>query len=579
MVGQVSQEERARSEAYCGNSSELSSMSSEQSPTVMSSASFRSHGFHPYHTSKEVHGLASESVNMSENSRWTMPMATSKCSKFERHALNFQHESSFSDWVAATNLISDNREPSHVTDSSAAFRQKQFFFDLFTSTQQSDGHASVNSSGTRRQCQSTNGIIMIPLESNEKVEGERHLPRETPAEEVLIPWRKGGFSPAFQPSDGKQSSESTYSSHSVYMERHWGTGSVIVPRQNLPLQPLWSAVKHMRRVTRNFFKRKQYQHLNERLREDQSVISMKSYSSDIQLLPSPSNAPVFGLPGLLLGTWAAATIPLESEVPRTQNIGDIDAYADVASHYILPEEFHHGQDLSSGLKHQSQPVTLGIASNSDNISPSTGWVSPSARCSFISSSRSTSWNPSAVSTNNNTRVNEESFFDRSTIRAVNYPHSIVEGSSVKEPEVDSQGKQIKFINPNDSNIKAHHSVDAKVVSDSSGSFRSVEGLSNQTSNERELEQLHSNRLYFPYSQTHDQNLAMMFSRHIDADTGNEDWSNVSDSTTTSESASESVGGNAHSLSLSIKSEADNASLAALDWAITREISKVSISEE
>ena len=64
------------------------------------------------------------------------------------------------------------------------------------------------------------------------------------------------------------------------------------------------------------FNHRQYHHLNKgniALQEDPSVVSMKSYSCHVHLLPPHMTAARADLPNVMLGTFAAATMPVKQQ--------------------------------------------------------------------------------------------------------------------------------------------------------------------------------------------------------------------------------------------------------------------------
>lgn len=206
-VGQVgSSKQRAKSDT---SSSELSSVSSE---SAVKSNDYRLQLFGSSNTSKAA------SYDRSETSRCTMPMTQAK---FERVRFVNNMDISFVDWKAASRVISEYRNPTNVTDVVAAQRQKQFFFDMYTS------HVQSSSSDSNR-------VSASSLDSCVRYDSKALEP-STCEVALLVPWRRGGFSGAFRTSDGKPSEESE-SSRSLYME-NWARKDFVSSRQSSRTHP------------------------------------------------------------------------------------------------------------------------------------------------------------------------------------------------------------------------------------------------------------------------------------------------------------------------------------------------------
>lgn len=123
----------------------------------------------------------------------------------------------------------------------------------------------------------------------------------------FVPWRKAGFSPSLQLSDSRPS------------ESESSTGESIVPVSSKRLDVFRPAKVVFTRYKKNssvkdwfsFKKRnRQYHHLHRDLsmQEDTDVLSMNTYSSQMNLLPIEAVTRT-NLPNLVLGTFAAATMP------------------------------------------------------------------------------------------------------------------------------------------------------------------------------------------------------------------------------------------------------------------------------
>ncbi len=117
----------------------------------------------------------------------------------------------------------------------------------------------------------------------------------------LVPWRKEGFSPSLQLSDSRN--ESTTSSEETNVPE-------VKKRLDL-LRPAKAVFAKYKMRTKFSFKKRQYHSLRREhcIEEDSEVHSMNSYSSHVNLLPV-QNASRADLPNLVLGTFAAATMPV-----------------------------------------------------------------------------------------------------------------------------------------------------------------------------------------------------------------------------------------------------------------------------
>jgi len=127
----------------------------------------------------------------------------------------------------------------------------------------------------------------------------------------FVPWRKAGFSPSLQLSDSRPS------------ESESSAGESIVPVSSKRLDVFRPAKAAFTRYKKNssvkdwfsFKKRnRQYHHLHRdvSMQEDTDVHSMNSYSSQMNLLPIEAITRA-DLPNLVLGTFAAATMPTRNQ--------------------------------------------------------------------------------------------------------------------------------------------------------------------------------------------------------------------------------------------------------------------------
>jgi hypothetical protein len=524
-VGQVgSSKQRAKSDA---SSSELSSVSSE--PAVKSN-DYRLRLFGSSNTSKGA------SYDRSETSRCTMPMTQAK---FERVRFGNNLDISFVDWKAASRVISEYRNPTNVTDVVAAQRQKQFFFDMYTS------HVQSSSSDSNR-------VSASSLDSCVRYDSKA-LESSTCEEALLVPWRRGGFSCAFKTSDGKPSEESE-SSRSFYME-NWARKDFISPRQSSRTHPVHSLFKRAKVVVQSWFKHKQYQNLNGRLHEDLSVISMQSYSSSVQLIPTPRSGEAFGLPELLLGTWAAATIPVGApkRSPMARSLeSDVETAFDNITTNPRSEEHMSCQAKSALLGIQRRDLDSGPC----GLESSTGWSSSSIRHgSFISSCSSTTWNHE-----NNISCGA---------RVVDVSQAVSEDYSTIESCLGSKTEEVKSYSDRASLNIVSDSSESKEMSAALGRMRFGVVNPNEICSSSSPKKAHDCTFFMmPANIRADASSIQQFSTRM-----SEDWShNVSDSSASSESGSIDKDENDHSLSVSLESGSDIA-FQALEWAITQEVSK------
>ena len=140
----------------------------------------------------------------------------------------------------------------------------------------------------------------------------RQLSLKTSTESVsnrhaFVPWRKEGFSPSLQLSDDKQSNETATSSEESNPPDARKRLEFFRPAKAV-------LVKFAKRTTAKdwfSFKKRQYHYLRREhyIEDDSEVLSMNSYSSHVNLLPVKA-ASRANLPNLVLGTFAAATMPI-----------------------------------------------------------------------------------------------------------------------------------------------------------------------------------------------------------------------------------------------------------------------------
>jgi hypothetical protein len=186
------------------------------------------------------------------------------------------------------------------------------------------------------------------------------------------------------------------------------------------------------------FKKRQYHHLRREhcVEEDSEVLSMNSYSSHVNLLPVEAAARA-DLPNLVLGTFAAATMPIGkqkvvSSKPHLERVGEGhdrgrstghddggasaagEPAAEVGQRALEPAQHGHDPDVHEGdgvLRQQasaettiSTRITLHISSFDVNVREETDSESFSAysRSDFESSAPTSSAPSSSVSSSTDT---------------------------------------------------------------------------------------------------------------------------------------------------------------------------------
>lgn len=275
-IGQVS---TAKNDANSSNPSELSSMTSDHTTSGLGSSEcdelFRS---------SQVSTRSGEKYTLT---RFITPNISDNITTSEKCVVRF-HNQSFADWSVACELLAEKKDRDQIINS-AAVNQQHLFFRPLTSPSSFDISGTSVSSGINP----SNNFFPPPTLG----------PSELPSDGILVPWRKVGRTSAFEP--GIMQSKDPNSLRSIDIEHSNGLFSL---KHMSDLRALRAIVKRFKSITRSWCKRKQYQNIKE-LHEDLSVISMRSYASTIQLIPTPNTANVFYLPNLILGTWAAAAAP------------------------------------------------------------------------------------------------------------------------------------------------------------------------------------------------------------------------------------------------------------------------------
>lgn len=434
------------------------------------------------------------------------------------------------------------------------------------------------------------------LVSMSKEGAEKHV---TPTGEVLIPWRKGGFSSTYQPSDGKQSGESACSSQSTRMEQ-WDSCRLTGSKQSsvaLFARPVRFLLLRVKSNVKGWFKRQQYQNLNGRLHEDPSVISMQSYSSKMQLLPSPYT-PLFGLPNLILGTWAAATIPVEPKqsVDAREKFGD-----DRIKHVELPVAATDLQvekvEVSPkstilGIEKRDIAICLSVFESSTGWSPSSNkHISSFSSSSSITQHRDKDVSLIASSTQTEKFASAQDGLSNDDVNNMNAVEISSENALAEDSSDPSKTKKLNLGNKAENNIIVNivsdssasgscHTDDIFTVVNKAGSYRDVSNTNtvyHDTINLNGINSTHNT------PNVPNQNFFIKLASNIQADsssgddissTDNEDWShNISESSSSSDSDdTDDSAFHSQSLSLSLGSETNSASQA-IDWAINREVSK------
>mmetsp|Transcript_10532 Transcript_10532/g.17925 ORF Transcript_10532/g.17925 Transcript_10532/m.17925 type:complete len:846 (+) Transcript_10532:26-2563(+) len=365
------------------------------------------------------HGFLPPSPRSVHSSK-TMPMTLSCGRKLHSQDPSDDGNISLCDWKAVSYMSSEFYCGSSATGAAAAAAHKNFFFDLFTadntlesvschslpviprqfsfaSSESDVGVSSVlcKSSFVHVCCTyidiscsnsmsaesffkaessySQNQSIAISLQSPSSNTGR------TPSN-VLIPWRKGGFSQEMEFSDSNRS-ESSDSSVTY----------VALPLRNKrgifgPSKRLFAA---FRKKTKAKFslRSKQYQHLRGvELHEDPSILSMSnSYLSETNLTAEQQRQTPTKPPKVFLGTFAAAAMPFSPDSGLSLGAGHEPTLgalsASNASSYFDQTDV---VDLEANEVIQGEKSDSASAFSRSQFESSKGWSS----CSCLSSDSS-----------------------------------------------------------------------------------------------------------------------------------------------------------------------------------------------
>ncbi|KAL9184095.1 LOW QUALITY PROTEIN: hypothetical protein ACHAXT_002181 [Thalassiosira profunda] len=286
-------------------------------------------------TSPAASHNSSSSGSRTKLSRNTVPMSHQRQKGFKGRD-DLHGQVTIGDWKAVS-YMTDFRHPSEATDASAVASQGQFFFDALLCTDAAPfppsdwTPASVTCQSLpnmpQTSCLGSDAGASSILSESYFQEGSSFIQPQSvttsthsastsrdrsSSNDIFVPWRREGFNSSLRLSDSKHSDSSSSCAESIHVPAPQRKLALIRPAKSL-LAKKKTRAKHWFSST---FRNSHYQHLNKgiALQEDPSVISMKSNYSGHQLLlphamaPTMPNVP----PNLVLGTFAAATLPLNA---------------------------------------------------------------------------------------------------------------------------------------------------------------------------------------------------------------------------------------------------------------------------
>jgi len=309
-------------------------------------------------------------------SRMTIPLSCAQRKKMTRHGMSYRREVSFADWKAVSFMSNEVYHFDQATDSAAAIKQKSFFFDVFTS------NVSTSSSceGTPHDLSSQRSLKLSPRVGSifpsengaSSLQSGAYSNTDDSSSHINIPRKTMSTDSASSPSS--EANQLAFFSQlqkeyimspetqSVADEKSDSDGSSKeIPTSSQPCSTRSFSVMFGRRpkicTLRSFgfnsivavykknkdklngrlWHRRSYHMIKGdiRLEEDQSVASMQSYSSRINLLPTGEFAfsARTSLPNILLGTFAAAAVPIgDSTMPLHRYKDEVNASATYKYH-------------------------------------------------------------------------------------------------------------------------------------------------------------------------------------------------------------------------------------------------------
>jgi hypothetical protein len=288
---------------------------------------------------------------------------------------------------------------------------------------------------------------------------------------AFVPWRKEGFSPSLQLSDDKQSNETATSSEE---------SNPLDARKRLEIFRPAKAVlaKCAKRTNAKdwfSFKKRQYHYLRREhcIEDDSEVLSMNSYSSHVNLLPD--KVARANLPSLVLGTFAAATMPIGKQkvfssqliVAPSENddgLGEIVVSLANDDVQITPSELvviHHISSLDVDVRpKESDSESFSAYSRSDfeSSAPSSSDPSTSAPSSSMPSKIGDDWSDSSCNHSSLTSQSNPCIFEIATSAFVESQNEITHSTALS-PIKDQE---------NETNIVSRSGSDSDRDEESSG---------------------------------------------------------------------------------------------------------------
>ncbi|KAL3822455.1 hypothetical protein ACHAXA_006883 [Cyclostephanos tholiformis] len=310
--------------------------------------------------------------SLSETSHYTVPVSHRRLRTIEGRVDDGDRQVSFGDWVAISN-ITEFRHRGSFTDAAAMLSQRKVFFNTLCpeSVPSSKGLSLPDIHRVARVVSSDAGASSLSesyfQDAQQPTSPWQQAAAKTPIESVsnnhaFIPWRKEGFSPSLQLSDDRQSNETATSTT--------GSNSPDARKRLEFFRPAKAVfAKYTKRTNAKdwfSFKKRQYRYLRREhcIEDDSEVLSMNSYSSHINLL-SLTAASRADLPNLVLGTFAAAAMPIGKQhlvssqpivAPFENNDEPGESLASLAN------------DDTKNISSRSEPVMLHISSLDVGIS-------------------------------------------------------------------------------------------------------------------------------------------------------------------------------------------------------------------
>ena len=335
-IGKVSRRHHTKSESGASSKDDMSSLSSHRSSSFRTkSPKYKAYNHSRRKRSIQMRSYEQAKSSRSNNSRNTVPMTHQRRKKLEQR-VESNDNVSFGEWRAIS-YMTEYRHPSQTTGAAASIQQNKFFFDTLLG---SESNQSPDINSVPKSCQSLPNVRNLALTGSFDAgassilsesffqEGSSFIQPQSITmstdsdstshhrEESFVPWRKEGFSSSLQLSDSRAGSESASSSADFNAPESNKVLGLARPFKSLFAKYRKKAKSKNWRST----KHKQYHHLNRAhvvalsdvaISEDGEVASMeRSWSSNTNLLPPLAVSRTDFLPNLVLGTWAAASMPI-----------------------------------------------------------------------------------------------------------------------------------------------------------------------------------------------------------------------------------------------------------------------------